>query len=251
MKQKRTVRAKRRLAAGGLCLAMAMTLCACGGEAPQPTETPAQTQTPAAVQTPEPTPEEIVLSHEYVTRFEEVNLVTYPAFTFAYPDGWKITEEKVEAETEHVTLENDRGVKIIHALYLYPKDYSFGGSSATMTRVQVTKAADSQCVPGYVQGTDHRGLGDFMVAKLKTTGQLNMQTDAEFTDVDGSTAYAVVPASYEGTREDVRGLNEVEFSFWYSGHVAFVCQAPDGVLTEQETREVLAILSSFRVKEIV
>ena len=118
-----------------------------------------------------------------------------------------------------------------------------------MARVEVTKAADSQFVPGYVQGTDHKSLGEFMVAKFKTTGQLNMQTDSEFIDVDGSTAYAVVPASYEGTREDVRGVNEAEFSFWYSAHVAFVCQSPDGEMTEQETCEALAVLSSFRVEE--
>ena len=155
----------------------------------------------------------------------------------------------MDAQTERVTLENDRGVQIIYAFYSYPKDYSFGGSSVSMARVEVTKAADSQFVPGYVQGTDHKSLGEFMVAKLKTTGQLNMQTDSEFIDVDGSTAYAVVPASYEGTREDVRGVNEAEFSFWYSAHVAFVCQSPDGEMTEQETREALAVLSSFRVEE--
>lgn len=249
MKHTHLASRKSRLAAAGLCVLMALGLSACGGQAPQQTEPPAQTETAAPTQTPEPTPEEIVLNNHYATQFGEKNAVTYPVFTFDYLDTWQVTEERVDAQTERVTLENDRGVQIIYAFYSYPKDYSFGGSSVSMARVEVTKAADSQFVPGYVQGTDHKSLGEFMVAKLKTTGQLNMQTDSEFIDVDGSTAYAVVPASYEGTREDVRGVNEAEFSFWYSAHVAFVCQSPDGEMTEQETCEALAVLSSFRVEE--
>ena len=43
---------------------------------------------------------------------------------------------------------------------------------------------DSQFVPSYVQSTDYSSMGEFMVAQLKTTGEMNMQTDSDFTDVE-------------------------------------------------------------------
>lgn len=40
-----------------------------------------------------------------------------------------------------------------------------------------------------------------MVAALKVTGELDRQTDAAFTDVEGPVSYAVLPASWTGAKE--------------------------------------------------
>lgn len=94
-----------------------------------------------------------------------------------------------------------------------------GGSSVSMSRVEVSPVAESNFVPRYVQATDYSSLGKFMVAKLKVIGQLDMKFDSDFTDVDGVISYAVLPASQIGINNSVRGPFESEFSFWYSGYI--------------------------------
>lgn len=231
-----------------LCLAAVLSIAGCGGaQTEQPSASPSSTQ--QATPSPSPTPEEITLSQTYTTKFGEKNAITYPAFTFDYPDNWKVEEEDVTQQTERVVLTNENGQQIVFAYYGYAKDYNFGGSSTLMKRVEVSKAADSQFVPGYVQATDYADLGTFMVAKLKVTGTLDMQNDEDFTDTDGSVSYAVLPESQAGTRDDVRATTDAEFNFWYAGFVSLSCTPGDQPLTEQEEREVIAILQSFRVQE--
>ena len=41
----------------------------------------------------------------------------------------------------------------------------------------------------------------------------------------------------------------IQNTFWYSGYVSFVAETPDGQFTEDEQKEVTAILSSFRVED--
>lgn len=156
----------------------------------------------------------ITLNNVYITKFGEVNLITYPKFTFNYPDNWKVVEEEVTQEGEIVTLKNNSGTEVKYSHFAnLPEDHNFGTSTVSMARVEVSKAKNSQFVPSYVQATDYSNLGDFMVAKLKVTGMLDMQTDKDFTDVDGTVSYAVLPQTTVGTREDVRGAFEGEFTF--------------------------------------
>ena len=119
----------------------------------------------------------------------------------------------------------------------------------TMLKVEVSKAADSSFVPTTPGGTgsDYSGIGDFMVAKLKMVGELYMDEDSDFTAVDGSVYYAVLPESYVGEHQVV-GLSGLynEISFKYPGLYAFVAEAPDGEFTKDEEKEVIAILASFR-----
>lgn len=190
---------------------------------------------------------DIILNNEYVTRFEEVNMVTYPSFIFNYPDNWSVVKEECGFSDELVTLENGEGacVTFLHC----SSELNGGGSSVNMARVDVSKVAPSQFVPGFVQATDHSSLGEFMVAKLKTTGILDMQTDREYTDVDGDVSYAVLPLSEEGTREGVRKATSGEFTFPYSSTISFTASDTGDDFTPQEQQEVIAILSSFRVEE--
>lgn len=85
--------------------------------------------------------------------------------------------------------------------------------------------------------------------KLKTTGQIDMKTDTDFTDVDGPTLYGVLPESEIGTDEGVNSTSESAFSFYYSGYISLIAASQDGTFIADEEQEVLAILGSFRVGE--
>lgn len=190
---------------------------------------------------------QINLTNEYTTKFGEVNAITYPKFIFNYPDNWEVVREDVTQLSEIVTLENGSGANVT---FLYnSENIESGGSSVNMGRVNITKEAPSQFVPGSVQATDYSDLGEFMVAKLKTTGILNMKTDREYTDVDGGISYAVLPLSEQGTREEVRKAASGEFTFWYAGTVSFTGSDSEENFTDEEQQEIIAILNSFRVEQ--
>lgn len=184
----------------------------------------------------------------YSTKFGDVNAITYPSFTFDYSTKWELSQS-VTSDMEEVILTNPRGVQIIYTNYLLPEDFKFSGNKLKMLRVNVTDEADSKFIPSYVQGTDHSNLGEFMVAKLKVTGELNMQTDSDFKDIDGDVSYALLPKSRIGIVDGVTGSFDTEFSFWYSGHISFISSSPDGLYTEDEKKEIIEILSSFRCVE--
>lgn len=191
-----------------------------------------------------PTP--LSTQNTYITKFEEVNAVTYPAFLFDYPDNWTITKEECNQQEELVILDNGKGASV--TFLHYSGKLEGGGSNTNMAKVKVSKVADSQFVPSYVQGTDHSDLGEFMVAELKTIGILDIRTDSDYRKVDGNAmSYAVLPKSEEGIRENVNKATSGEFVFWYSGTGSFTGQLSDNY-TEQEKEEMIAILSSFRAE---
>lgn len=190
---------------------------------------------------------QINLTNEYTTKFGEVNAITYPRFIFDYPDNWNIVREECDVNGELVTIENGYGASVT---FLYCSNKIEGGDSAVnMARVDINKVAPSQFIPSSVQATDYSDLGEFMVAKLKTTGILNMKTDNEYTDVDGGISYAVLPLSEQGTRENVRKATSGEFTFWYAGTVSFTGSDSEEDFTDEEQQEVIAILNSFRVEQ--
>lgn len=192
--------------------------------------------------------QEVELNNTYTTQYEEVNGVTYPAFSFEYPNGWTITQEDVTTESEWVTLTNERGTTVDFIHIAAPREIG-GGSSTLYTKVEISKIADSSFVPGYVQATDYSDLGNFMVAELKTIATLDASTDTDFVTVEhGSISYAVVPENFAGTHTANKAYG-MDFAFWYSGHILFRASppnTPDYQFTSQEQKEVIAILASFR-----
>lgn len=187
----------------------------------------------------------------YITRYGEVNAITCPTFQFDIPRGWDITTEEVDADLtkvfdEHIVISNERGVTVSY----YDCKSRLGGASRTMVKANITKADDSEFVPSYPAGTntDHSGLGKFVVAKIKIIGELSMDTDSDYKEVDGKVFYAVVPETYIGEREFVAQAGNIdEFSFEYPSPYAFIAETPDGKFTEEEEKEVVEILKSFRV----
>lgn len=193
---------------------------------------------------------DIALTNTYTTRYEEVNMVTYPNFTFSYPDGWNVTEQDVTAQQEVGTISNDRGVTVTF-MHIDGTPGGLGaGSSVSAARVEVSKVGDSQFIPGYVQDANYADLGTFGVMKLKQTGQIDMKSGTgEVEDIDGSTAYGVLPESRIGTDDMVNSLYCSEFSFYYSAYISLIAQSPDGTFTPEEEQQVIAILGSFKVVE--
>lgn len=184
----------------------------------------------------------------YITRYGEVNVVTYPAFQFDIPYGWEVIAEEVTINGETVTISNDRGVEVTYSHLSVPVgDEAVGGSAASMLRVEATKEAESSFKPGYVQAEDQSDLGNFVVAKLKVTGELDMMNDTDFKDVDGKVSYAVIPESQLGVDDAVRNPFCVEYGFNYSGGISFIAEAPEDGFTEKEVKQVVEILKSFKV----
>ena len=213
------------------------------------TTTQIETQKPSKVEpTQAPTEEKAVdLTQSYITQFQDVNSVTYPKFTFDYPDNWTVTKEEVASDREIVTLSNSKGAEVTFSTYFYGKDFNFSYGATVFGRVEVTEADGSQFVPSIVQGTDHSDLGEFMVAKLHQTGIMYITNgDTDYRDIDGETEYAVIPKSEVGTKTELSGHYEGEFAFWYNAFVSFIGNDTDGDFTEQEQQEVIAILNSFR-----
>lgn len=192
-----------------------------------------------------PPASDVDLNHTYTTRFGEVNLITYPSFSFDYPDGWTITSEEVTPSSEKVILENESGVTVTYWYFGYMRELT--GAIRNINSVDVTKISDAGFIPGYVQATDYSDLGRFMVAKLKITEKCDLLGDGESVKVEnGRERYALLPESEAGEQKErcIPGLPT--FSFWYGGHISLIANAPKGEFTEQEEKEVTAILVSFR-----
>lgn len=184
------------------------------------------------------------LNHTYTTRFGTVNAITYPKFAFDYSDNWTITKEEVTAVDtilEWVTLTNNRGAEIN-----YIQHGNIRGGRI-ITEYEVTKAADSQFVAGYVQAQDFSYLGKFMVGAIKGVGEYDMKT-GELIPRDGGVSYAVIPESYIGTQQVTGGLSGFQDTFSFYDGVVFYADAPDGNFTDEEKQEVIQILSTFRVE---
>lgn len=180
-------------------------------------------------------PERIVvkLTDKYTTSFGSVNAVTYPAFSFKTPDGWKMRRDDVNQYGEQITLENADGVAIEYLMLSgEPSD------SAKTSFEDAKSVADAAFVPGAVQAEDYSSLGSFIVAK----GSLKAGDGAA-----SGICYALLPAS---SIEDGAQPPMVSGApgFGYGSSISFSCRS-DKELDAQTEQEVIAILASFEVDE--
>ena len=175
-----------------------------------------------------------------MTRYGEVNQNPATAFQFEIPRGWEIQTEEVgeplDEIEEHVVLANDRGVTVS----FWSCQHALGGYSRDMLKA-----------PGYPWGRDRdcSDLGEFMVARIHITGEMMAGIDADYNPIDNM-MFAVIPTSRLGEVEFAGQAGNVdEFSFDYTTPVAFIAEAPDGMFTSQEEKQVIRILKSFKVAE--
>lgn len=188
------------------------------------------------------------LQNTYTTRFGEINLITYPTFSFDYPDDWTITSEEVTPYSEKVILANNTGVSITYWNFGEMRDLT--GPTRGINYIDVTKMANSSFVPGYVQATDYSDLGKFMVAKLETTGYCDMELGEDVALENSRVRYALLPESQIGEQTETVIVGLPTFSFWYAGHISLIADSPNGNFTEQEEKEIISIIASFREEYI-
>ena len=193
--------------------------------------------------------DDLTLNNTYETQFEEVTLITYPKFAFDFPSSWDLTTN-VDENGETAVVTSSRGVTVTYThMSGYKREDLLSNGMKIMLRVEATKVGDSSFVPSYVQATDFSDLGKFVVAKLKVTDQLDMLSDSEFTDVDGTVCYAVIPESELGIHDSVVSQYCVEFGYDYSGIISLIAEAPEGEFTKAEEKAVIKMLESYRVVE--
>ncbi len=185
-----------------------------------------------------------VLDQHYTTKYSQINEISCPTFSFDYPSDWKITSEEYDSSggiIEEVTLRDEDGATIT---YMHHGDGSFGPNLKNGTIKEVAK---SRVIPSYPAGTntDCSYLGDFVVA---------LASEGEEYSLFGN--YAVIPKSNVGDFEDIEYKLSFEYpQLWYM----FVSYPPEHMneeegysevagYSEQEIKEIVAILSSFRIE---
>lgn len=179
--------------------------------------------------------DDLKMPYTYSTAYGAITLVTYPSFSFSFPESWHIEREAVETGLEEIELRRNGADLAIH--------YSYGLSplNAESARlVHIRKVADSAFWPGYVQGNNHTDLGPFMVAEV-VLAKPNANGEP-----DTFVYFAVLPESALAL-PDAPGLNISSGvpSFDYSGLIAFWSLVPGEGIGDSSRNEVVAILSSF------
>lgn len=169
--------------------------------------------------------------HTYFTQNSDTK------FAFDYPDGWTINMEESESLSrsfrEAVVLKNDRDVFLRY--WEQNNNERLGGAGHFLEGVEVTKAADSL-------------LEGFIIGKIKCISIVDYPSGEEQAIEDGPEMYAVIPKDAVGT-DYYGGAHFADYlSFAYrESTYYFSVEAPqDRKFTEEEEREVIAILSSFR-----
>ena len=133
----------------------------------------------------------------------------------------------------------------------YISHSDLGGGGKFITAYEISKAADSQFIPGYAGGEDgdYSVLGNFMVGEIKAIGEYDRKT-GELNYFDGGISYAVMPESYIGIH-DATGMSGYQemLSFPYAFEILFYATSKGGYFTDEEKQEVLKVLSTFKAVE--
>lgn len=193
--------------------------------------------------------------HTYYTRYGEVNQTDSPVFSFDYPDNWSISKEEVNGNStifgeyaeEVVELTNERNVKITFIRF-----DSFLFEAGATGHYYVEYVAEKMTDAMSILPNDST---NFVVAKLTETGSTIYGTDLDLEAPESEwISYALMPENdidrYGGSLSAMgalAGYHEM-ISFNYPEPYVFFAEAPNGQFTEEEEKEVIGILSSFRAE---
>lgn len=204
---------------------------------------------------------DVQMSNTYYTRYKEITGIDRPEFCFDYPDGWTITREEVVEDREDdtymqyygelVELTNDRGACVTYTQYkMDPGSVGTGSVFRYIVEYEVEKVKDSRLKP-----TDISESGGLMVARIKELGGVDSEGSHYNSDW---VSYAVLPCNKEGLQTtNIPGYYGM-CSFYYPKPDSFQIESSyainpytfiaegNGDFTEEEEKEVIAILSSFR-----
>lgn len=224
--------------------------------------------------------ESIKASNTYYTRYKEITRIDRPTFCFDYPDGWEITREEVVEDHEDdtymqyygeiVELTNERGARVTYTQYkMEPGLVGSGSFFDYEYEYEVEKIGESSL--SLSQASDPAEL---IVARIKELGGVSY-ADSYRTGGDVEESFNSDRVSYALLLNDKEGLQTVYgapayygmCSFYYpevdsfqiesesiDGNIytsainpyTFIAESSDGKFTEEEEKEVIEILSSFR-----
>jgi len=185
-------------------------------------------------------------NNTYITKDDSL-----PLFSFNYSDNWTIKQEEVNEEIgyEMVVLSNDRGVEVTY----YSLEMGFGtqyhGGGYELLSAHIIEVSDALFIPKSYEGEDYSSLGKFVVAKVKVFAYEDGLTGESESNYDGPTYYAIVPESYLGDDYFSSSGYYSVCSWKYVRPMVVLVNSPDGKFTEDEEKEVIEILSSFRLVE--
>lgn len=212
----------------------------------------------------------VQMNNTYYTRYKEVTGIDRPVFCFNYPDSWTITREDVRIEysddpfmpqymeyyDEIVELTNDRGVRITYTQYNMDAELVASGSAFYyLVEYAVERVGESS-----LKLSDTLNLEELMVAKIKECSGVDPEGNNYY---DDRVSYAVLLNDKEGSQTinlpGYYGMCSFYYPKWDSFQVesadgslyainpyTFIAEAPDGEFTEEEEKEIVEILSSFR-----
>ena len=198
---------------------------------------------------------EDTLIHTYYTRYGEVNQTDSPVFSFDYPDNWSVSKEEVNGNStifeeyaeEVVELTNERNVKITFIRF---DSFLFeaGATGHYYVEYKAEKMTDAMSILP-------NDSTNFVVAKLTETGSTIYGTDLDLEAPESECiSYALMPENdidrYDGSLSSMGALTGYSemISFNYPESYIFFAEAPNGQFTEEEEKEVIEILSSFRTE---
>lgn len=188
---------------------------------------------------------DVKLDQHYTTKYGQVNSVTCPTFSFDYPSNWKIDFEEYDSIggiIELVQLKDENGASITYM------EHGNGSYGPMLKNGTIKEVASSSVIPSYPAGTDSdcSNLGEFVVAHAY---------ESEAASLFGS--YAVIPKSNLGDFEDID--NRLSFAYPDFEYM-FVSSPPKSIdesagvsesyaYSDQEIKEIVAILSTFRIED--
>lgn len=179
-------------------------------------------------------PDKSSLTSSYSTRFGEANSITYPAFSFSYPDGWEATSNVGES-FENVELRKMGTDTVI--------SFSFATKADSTGRTHVRtahKIAESSFWPYYVQDSNNTSLGSFVVAYIE------LVTASPSGEEYIQSYYAIVPERALPHNEPRLIDTSIGIpGFDYNAKVSFYCQIPEIWSSDIDCQEIVSILSSF------
>ena len=191
----------------------------------------------------------------YYTKYSEYNQCDRPTFCFDYPDNWTITRNDVTGIIEErtpnnyygelVEMKNENGTTIrytqwerIYSTYDYGYTYEY----------DIEKICEHNISPVDSNANDNK---KYMIAKIHNKKCISPEGEVYDDDV---VYYAIIPEGREGEYVSNEFETEERMKFEYDTFYSFVARAPLWGFKEEEEKEVIKILSSFRLadsKEVI
>lgn len=189
---------------------------------------------------------EVELPKTFITGYSEYFDKSYPTFSFSYPDNYTYGEYG-EWEMDHIdygeklVLMNPKGITLEYMQYKAQPTSMYGSESLfqTIVEYEIKKICDANLQSIQLPGDDE--LTSFMVAKIEYVREGENGTRE-------GTEYVILPQGREGCGE----ANAITFydvcTFNYPSYYLFsVSVGSDITLSEEEEKEIVAILSSFQL----